>query len=542
MKTAVVLAAASHEMDFMYVNQMIPVRGKPAIAWVLEGIANCDQAICVLDVHNAQTVNYVKRMYPKIKIALVDSKKENAKPGGFTILDSLYRGLSDIDEKTDDLIVVLGDTLCVDLKTCTDCVVVSNNGEVSERWCLVDTVDGFVNNFYDKKTGVDLQNKSILVGIYDFGDVELLKHFVNISRSNNKNQLSDVLSEYAKIHKLKAVKTDVWFDFGHKAGLIKAQHYLYNSRDFNSLVSDGITGVITKTSVKVQKIKDEYDWCNGLPNDIRVLVPRMLDFSVDKDGKASVSMEMYGYPALSELFILGNLSFEEWVLIIRRLFDVHKLLEKHKGKIDRQNFLDLYVNKTWTRLAELKTQSDFWLDLYDADVIEINGCKYKNIKYFESELNRRLSDLIDSVDVSIMHGDYCFSNILFDTDSFICRLIDPRGRLNQQTIYGDPRYDIAKLRHSFVGGYDYIVHGLYSLQQNGHSFTVKIERPLSPEKSAVVFDNLATEYGFNPSEIKLIEAVLFLSMIPLHKDDINRQKVFYLKAVKQLNEVMENSK
>ena len=48
--------------------------------------------------------------------------------------------------------------------------------------------------------------------------------------------------------------------------------------------------------------------------------------------------------------------------------------------------------------------------------------------------------------------------------------------------------------------------------------------------------------GFDVLEIKFIEGLLFLSMIPLHGDNPQRQTVFYLKSLELLNDVIENLK
>ena len=111
--------------------------------------------------------------------------------------------------------------------------------------------------------------------------------------------------------------------------------------------------------------------------------------------------------------------------------------------------------------------------------------------------------------------------------------------MHDQTIYGDPRYDIAKLRHSVVGGYDYAVHGLFELVEKGNEFTVANNYPDFQEKMTDYFDEMTEQFGYDTTQIKLIEALLFTSMIPLHKDSMERQKLFYLKAVKKLNELFE---
>ena len=98
---------------------------------------------------------------------------------------------------------------------------------------------------------------------------------------------------------------------------------------------------------------------------------------------------------------------------------------------------------------------------------------------------------------------------------------------------------IAKLRHSIVGHYDFIVAGLYRLEQNGRDdYEFQISSPIVAEKLEPFFDELAVEYGYDSRDIKLIEGLLFLTMIPLHGDDTNRQRAFYLTAVRKLNEVL----
>lgn len=141
---------------------------------------------------------------------------------------------------------------------------------------------------------------------------------------------------------------------------------------------------------------------------------------------------------------------------------------------------------------------------------------------------------------TVIHGDYCFSNILFDSSNYNFKLVDPRGRLNNEpTIYGDPRYDIAKLRHSIAGFYDFIVHGLFRLKENKTGFEYEIKTSTDYSILERIFNKYAELNGYNPQEIKFIEGLLFLSMIPLHKDNFSRQKVFYLKAIELLNDTVK---
>ena len=108
----------------------------------------------------------------------------------------------------------------------------------------------------------------------------------------------------------------------------------------------------------------------------------------------------------------------------------------------------------------------------------------------------------------------------------------------EATIYGDSKYDIAKLRHSVCGLYDFIVHGMYNLTDSGNIFELNILTSTDYSALETIFDDLCIKNGFEPDEIKFIEGLLFLSMIPLHGDDFNRQKAFFVKSIELLNKVL----
>lgn len=139
----------------------------------------------------------------------------------------------------------------------------------------------------------------------------------------------------------------------------------------------------------------------------------------------------------------------------------------------------------------------------------------------------------------IIHGDFCFSNILFDVNNQIVRLIDPRGSFGAKGIFGDPRYDIAKLRHSLSGCYDYMTADLFELRQTGDSFQACFFMDEAQTSIRQPFDNLVLQNGFLLDEIKFIEGLLFLSMPPLHYGHPERQKIMYLTGLTLLNEVFD---
>ena len=98
-------------------------------------------------------------------------------------------------------------------------------------------------------------------------------------------------------------------------------------------------------------------------------------------------------------------------------------------------------------------------------------------------------------------------------------MLDPRGEL-----YGSRYYDIAKLRHSVLYGYDWIDSELYALSgqglkvfDDGTDHLKELYRKMESER-------------FSVEEIRYLElltASLFLTMIPLHDHNVRNQRIYY---------------
>ena len=400
------------------------------------------------------------------------------------------------------------------------------------------TADGFLDRVYNKEKDISVVGKEALVGYYKFSDTKFLKKLLSEEYFVKEPNFINVLKKYHKVHPIFIKTTQHWFDFGHVSGAVQARLGLFNAREFNSLRVDFIRGTITKLSTKKQKLLDELNWYQNLPLEVSCYAPRVFSYG-DENGKAFVEMELYGYANLAETFIYGSNNLEDWYNIIEALLKVHKVFEKYTEPQRKDELVEIYLNKTQKRLDEILSENPEISKMMEQDYISINNVHYKNFPLLDKILKQELIALTNYERRTIVHGDYCFSNILFDPMHYIFKLIDPRGRFKTQSIYGDPRYDIAKLRHSIVGLYDFIIAGLYKLTCLGDcSYNFQISTPVLTEKLEPFFDELVVGYGYNRREIKLIEALLFLTMIPLHKDDIQRQKAFYLTAIKKLNEVL----
>jgi hypothetical protein len=118
------------------------------------------------------------------------------------------------------------------------------------------------------------------------------------------------------------------------------------------------------------------------------------------------------------------------------------------------------------------------------------------------------------------HGDFCFSNILYEPFQDKIYFIDPRGHSKSNS--GLLFYDICKLGHSIIGGYDFIM-ALSSMENNrldnilDEDFNLNDFRgglyKLQSQRSFIMY---VKKLGYNVEEVLLGIGLLFISMIPLH--------------------------
>lgn len=208
------------------------------------------------------------------------------------------------------------------------------------------------------------------------------------------------------------------------------------------------------------------------------------------------------------------------------------------SNVTRDSMRQMYIHKTISRLEQLKSNPLF--QQFFTETIVINNTPY----YCLNEYMQRLPEIIEQelidksdTDFSIIHGDLCFSNILLEETKGFVRVIDPRGEFGSFDIYGDPRYEMAKLLHSIEGKYDFIIEDMFEVSVTDTCITYKI--PKDTQRLVQLFYGIfGTQLG-NVSNVRLIESTLFLSMIPLHSDFITRQYVMLATGIIQLDQVLK---
>jgi dTDP-glucose pyrophosphorylase len=513
---------------------MIPVNGKPVIGWILDDLLRkgTRAATVVLRADDEQMQHFVQWAYAgrlELSLALVNA--------GGTILHSLQAGLMDRPGDR-PLRIVLGDTLIRDPFDDDRDFVYTGEVADSRRWCLVELNERRqITAYLDKQEHTTTTNTA-LAGFYQLLDGPWARECLAAALAAGGRELSQMLACYGRRRPIYGRPAQEWYDFGHIDNLVQARRRLLQPRYFNTLTVNPILNTITKVSENSDKLQNELDWYLGIPDELKVLTPRILSYKKE-NGRLQIVQEYYGYPSLAELYVYGDLHPDTWNSILRHVIRVHQEFCRHRGMLEPAAISSMYARKIWDRLELLQQQDAAWGALLSRPSIRFNGQTLRNVAVLRAEIDARAQRLVETASITVVHGDFCFSNALFDVNHQIIRLIDPRGSFGVKGVYGDSRYDVAKVRHSVAGLYDYIIADLFHLEEVDGGFFASVHAGETTALVAHAFDCMVEEAGYDLDEIRFIEALLFLSMLPLHQDAPRRQRMMYLTGLSRLNEVFE---
>jgi dTDP-glucose pyrophosphorylase len=514
-------------------SAMIPLNNRPCVSWIIDELLsqNFDKFYITVGYKKEVLVEFVNKKYPHLNIEFIEVDYEL--PPGNAIKSSLEK------IETESLLVVLGDTIfSEDLDLSQDVVFSSKKFLIPQKWCLVKKdSNNLVLNLEDKQNLSNTTDYEALIGLYYFKDFESLKYSAD-TLDKEEIEISNLIDKYRVKQKIKVTECKTWLDLGHLDNYYLAKFKVKQTRHFNSLEYNPLLGVVTKRSQNKVKFRREINWYLELPKELKALSPRIIDYSIGDN--PYVQMEYYGYPTLAETFLYGDLDIRIWSQLSGRIIDILKLFHGHKAEVSEQEYKSILIDKTNSRLEDLTSQSKAFSEIFSYDDIYINGTKYKNFNVIKKEIYTKIQKIIETrAEFScVIHGDFCFSNILMDLLSGITRLIDPRGTWGSDSIFGDLRYDLAKLRHSVSGGYDFIVNDLFKVERNANSFELNFFSTPLHDEIGKSFDSKVQE-NWNLDDVKLIEGLLFLSMLPYHSDYDKRQLAMYCRGIKILNELTE---
>ncbi|MDO8470752.1 MAG: sugar phosphate nucleotidyltransferase [bacterium] len=522
---------------------LIPINGKPVIFFLLEHFRSLGiRQVYVSVGYQREKVEAILNVYSdEDSFRVIPVAVDPQKRPGSALLD-IIKSIPQSERKTNGLYIQLADTLLPsssNLRLERNFIVVSNEYAQSEYWCVVDRDpnDKKITAIYDKQKGKE--GKFAAVGAYHFIDGTLWDDM-----EEQNCEISSLLEHVmSKGQAIEAREESEWFDLGHLEKYYQAKARLLSSRAFNELRTGEFMNTVVKRSSRNEILKDEILWYVNLPKELKIYAPRIIDYNVDESkGEVYAEFEFYGYPSLANLWLYGDFSLVVWQTMIDRVFAILQQFRRNPYPVKFEDSLAMYAGKTELRIKQAKEQSKMLAGLFEAESVQINGEKYKGWPSFQGHLEEFAKQLYAEEDHCFLHGDMCFSNILFDLNYGVVKLVDPRGKWGSESFYGDIKYDVAKLRHSSAGFYDHIVQGHVNVSySNAKEPSITLDFPLVNDLHRAVqgyVDRKISE-TWDLKKIKLIEGLLFVSMIPLHSENEKRQIAMFAQGIRLLNEVAQ---
>lgn len=308
------------------------------------------------------------------------------------------------------------------------------------------------------------------------------------------------------------------------------------ARHFNSLSQTG--AVFRKRSEDKIKMRGEYRFFHLADEEMKRFLQPTFGFVEEADG-ASYAMEYLSVPDAAMQIVHNTFT----PATFNRFMDCFFAFIEARGRSDmgvaevRQTGQRDIIDKLDARIEQLRqTETGQRLERW----FEISG-PHGTLDSMVERCSALLRDGLARSQINhlaLSHGDPCFSNVLYNSEINLFRLIDPRGADTRDGAFMHPLYDIAKFSHSALGGYDFVNGGLAETRLDSRmQLALSMDRGGPPGWMKEAFRAALAARGWDVRLTRAIEASLFLSMLPLHVDSPEKLPAFCLIAGDILSEL-----
>ena len=392
-----------------------------------------------------------------------------------------------------------------------------------ENWSAISYVNKKSIEYLFKKKEIDFKKKC-----YPFtGRISSEKNNIRHALKEIRNDQMHDLLYLAKILIEKyehSINHEKWYDAGHSTTYFETKISSFSSRFFNDIKYNSKRNSIIKVSKDSIKLKKEINFYKNIPSELKVFFPILLNKG--KEEKDFLELEYLPFPNLAEIFLFRKITANRWETIVNSLFNIYsELYLNKKSQIFLYDSSHLYSEKLRQRINILNQILDNLNNKLLKKIIntgiKVNNNILPSLNITNIKLQKELKEFEKQRQLSFGHGDLCFNNILIEPISCSIKLIDPKADSigNNKIGYVDPFYDLAKLNHSFSSFYDSIVNNMFSISYMSDQYELKIFKPYNYEVANFYFQKIFLDNLIDKELLRILTSNLFLSMIPLHKDD-----------------------
>jgi CTP:phosphocholine cytidylyltransferase-like protein len=475
-------------------KSLVRIGKKPAISYIVESYPQNIPIVVTLGYYGNQVRDFLEMAYPSRKFTFVEVDKY--KGYGSSLLYSMTKA-----EKYLNLPFIY--------HAC-DTIVSGNipppqsnwnggfRGNGSSQYSSFDVLDGELQEIYGKGM---LESDFLhigLVGIKDYKEFwkfahEYLKDNKNDSSSNDVVVIKKMLDNKIKF---KAKNFSEWYDIGNVDGLNVARQCIYDSFQILDKIDETIylfDKFVIKFFYNIQNVKNRVKRASILSTLVPKIIESRGNFYKYKLVKGTLLSEIFDPEDFNKFLIWSK----------NKLWKSNNEVSNKKFYAICKNF---YFGKTLDRVENfLRNRS-----MKDATHL-INGM---NVPAVREMLNIIDWDWLCKAQQSKFHGDYILDNIL-KTKNGYC-LLDWRQDFGGLLKSGDMYYDLGKLNHNLTLSHNIINKNLFTIRARKDGIVCDVLRKNNLVNCEKVFWKFVRENGYNENKIKIITALIWLSMSPLH--------------------------
>jgi NDP-sugar pyrophosphorylase family protein/mannose-6-phosphate isomerase-like protein (cupin superfamily) len=487
---------------------MLPINNKAIISYIIDKFPSEYEFIVTLGYKGNELKQYCELAYPNHKFTFVEIDKyegEGSGPG--------YSSLQCKQYLQRPFYFVTA-----------DCIIDSKMPHLDGNWLGVyptaypekystanldkdDNVLGFTNKNSEG-------HNSAFIGLASIWDYEI---FWNELETNIKN--GEIVSAFENISKYPSFKAKhlKWLDTGNLDDLNRTKEYLKDEPLSLYKVTDEITynqGKFIKFNPSTDFIKNKAERAEAL----KYLIPsnfKSTDNFISYDWEKGRTLYTFDSSKLYKKF-LDNLRS-----------NIGKS-EKYYGS--KELFDSFYKTKTEKRVESFidRFGSNYFLQAYN-----INGKPYSSLSNIIDKID--ITSLYDNTLYTLFHGDLQFDNIICDLNTHKFTYIDWRESFGGSTKGGDIYYDLAKLYGGSIIPYD-LMKQEESIKLEEGSTMINYSYYVSEElhEFREYYKKWIVDNGFDLNKVKLITAIIFLNMSPLHDEKFG--KMLWFKSIELLSE------
>jgi NDP-sugar pyrophosphorylase family protein/mannose-6-phosphate isomerase-like protein (cupin superfamily) len=487
---------------------MLPINNKAIISYIIDKFPKEYEFIVALGYKGEELKQYCQLAYPEHNFTFITIDKyegEGSGPGYSSLQCKQYL------QRPFYFVVA-------------DCIIDSKMPHLDGNWLGVyptaypekySTIqldkDDNITSFVNKSTeGYD----NAFIGLASIWDYQI---FWNELEANMKN--GEIVSAFEDISKYPGFKAKhlKWLDTGNLDDLNRTKAYFND----NPLSLYKVTDEITYKTSKFVKFVPNKELNKNKAERAEVLkgiIPPGFTFTdnfISYDWEQGDTLYRYDSSYIYDKF-LDTLKSN----ITRS--------KKYHG--DRELFDKFYGTKTRERLMAFLDR--FGLEYFNREYT-INNKKYKSMDHIITQFDTEV--FYDNPMYSLFHGDLQFDNILWDGHSNKFTYIDWRESFGGSTEGGDVYYDLAKLYGGTIIPYSMMKEENAITFYEGSTianYDYFISEDLYDFRN--YYEGWLADNGYDLNKVKLITAIIFLNMSPLHDEKFG--KMLWFKAIELLSE------